>query len=363
MTAPTLISAEERDALRESVGDLLRKRSDPAAVRAAIGSTPRMDRELWSTLCNDIGIAALPIPDEHGGAGASFVESAVVLEQLGATLSPVPALSTALATATVLIADDAAATDRLLPAIASGEQIVTVAWADSSGWRRPGVRAEAGLLSGTAHFVTDAEAAGTILVLAAGTDGTTLHEVDTRADGVTVTPLPTVDPTRPLSRVDFDDTPATTIPAPDDLTDRLRTHAFALLSAEQVGGARRALELTVDHTTSRVQFGRTIGSFQALKHRMADMFAAVETSASISAAAVEAVVVGRSDASELAAAAHVHCSESFSRVTGDAIQLHGGIGITWEHDIQLYFKRAHGSSQFFGQPHEVVRSLSRTVLA
>ncbi|MFT4127091.1 MAG: acyl-CoA dehydrogenase family protein [Gordonia sp. (in: high G+C Gram-positive bacteria)] len=353
------ISAEERRALRESIATLLARRSDSTAVRAAIAATPRCDRGLWQALAGEIGVAALPIPADFGGAGATFVESAVALAETGAALAVVPAFSAALATAALLATEETDAAARLLPGVAAGESIIGLCWAGEHGWAAPGVTAEAGLLSGTAHYVVDGEVADHFLVLAATSGGVTVHDVPAAADGVTVTPRPVVDPTRPLASVTFDDVDATMITAPGDIAARLHTAAWALLSAEQVGGAARALASTVRYTKERKQFGRTIGSFQALKHRLAHMYVLVETARSMSAAAVDAVVAGSPDAAELAASAHVYCSEAFATVTGEAIQLHGGIGITWEHDIHLYFKRAHGSSQLFGQPHEVVAQLSR----
>lgn len=355
--APAAISAEDREALADAIRELLRRKADSAAARAAMGRTPRIDRNLWTTLCSEIGVAALPIPEELGGAGASFAETAAVLEELGTSMSPVPVFATALATAALLIADDDAAATYLTD-IATGERIATVCWADASGWERPGVRADAGLLTGTAEYVVDGESADLFVVLAASGNSITLHVADAAAEGVTVTPQPVMDPSRPLARVEFDETPAVTIAAGAGLPQRLRSYAWALLAAEQTGGAAAALELTVEYTKSRKQFGRIIGSFQALKHRMADMYALVETSRSIARAAIAALVSDAPDADDLAAAAHVYCSEAFASVAGEAIQLHGGIGITAEHDIQLYFKRAHGSSQLFGQPHQVIAELS-----
>ncbi|WP_288337996.1 acyl-CoA dehydrogenase family protein [uncultured Gordonia sp.] len=359
-TEPTVresISTEEREALRESIAALLKQRGGSAALRTSMSETPRIDRGLWQTLSTEIGVAALPIPEEFGGAGASFVETAVVLEELGGALSVVPVFSAALASAALLAAGDDAASARLLPAIAAGTSIVALCWAAPSGWSSSGVRAEAGLLSGTAHYVLDAESADHLLVVAGTDAGLTVHDVDARAEGVTITPQPLLDPTRPLASVTFDDVPAETITARAGTVDTIRTAAWALMSAEQVGGAARALDLTVGYSKERNQFGRAIGSFQALKHRMADMYALVATSRAISHAAVEALAAGSADAAELAAAARVHCSEAYASVAGDAIQIHGGIGITWEHDIQLYFKRAQSSSQLFGQPHEVVADM------
>ena len=361
MTTDTLpTSAEEREALAEAVRDLLRRRGDTAAVRKEMASDGRIDRGLWQTLCTEIGVAALPIPEDAGGAGASWAESAAVLEELGAALSPVPAFGSAvLATGALLLAPDSEPSARLLPELATGERTAALCWAGERGWDTPGVQADAGLLSGTAGFVVDAETADTLVVLASGPgEHITVHEVAADADGVTISPLPLLDPTRSLSTVRFDEVASNVIPTPADLVSRLRTLGWALLSAEQVGGAQRALDLTVEYTKSRKQFGRTIGSFQALKHRMADMYVLVETARSISRAAVAAVAVDAPDAVDLALAAHVYCSDAYRTITGEAIQLHGGIGITWEHDIQLYFKRAQASSQMFGAPHRAVAEVA-----
>lgn len=362
-TESATISDHDRAALAEAVSELISRRGNSASARAAMRRTPRIDRALWETLCTEIGVASLPIPESYGGGGASFIETGAVLEQLGRALTPVPALATSVATAALLLAGDESTNRDLLPDIASGECIATVCWADRHGWSAPGVTADAGLLSGTAEYVIDGESADLFVVLAGDGDSVTVHTVESATDGVVVTPLPVVDPSRPLSRVTFDEVPSRTIPAGPDLAGRLRTLAWALLSAEQVGGAAAALELTVEYTKSRKQFGRTIGSFQALKHRMADMYALGESSLSISRAAVAAAVADAPDADKLAAAAHVHCSEAFAHVAAEGIQLHGGIGITAEHDISLHFKRAHGSAQLFGQPHEVITELAADVIS
>jgi len=358
VTSP--ISAEDRAALADSIRDVLRKRSDSEAVRRAMQADGRIDRDLWGTLCAEIGVAALAVPEEYDGAGASWAEAALAVEELGATLSPVPVFSSGvLAAGAILASGDAEAAARLLPGLASGETIGALCWASHAGWAVPGVTAEAGLLSGTAEYVLDGETADTFIVLA-GRDGAlsshlTLHEVDSSAPGVTVTPLPLLDPTRAIARVSFDETPSNAITAPGDIAERIRTLAWALLSAEQVGGAARALALTAEYTSARKQFGRTLASFQALKHRMADMYVGVEAMRSISAAAIDAVVAGRADAAELAATAHVYCSEQYMSITGEAVQLHGGIGITWEHDIGLFFKRAQADAQLFGRPNEALQ--------
>ncbi|MFW0789154.1 acyl-CoA dehydrogenase family protein [Gordonia sp. CPCC 205333] len=357
MTSAATASPEEVAALRDSIREVLRRRGD-TALRDAIGSATRSDTELWSTLCEQVGVAALAIPETFGGAGASWLETAAVVEELGASLTSVPMLTSAvMASGALLFSGDDTACAELLPDLAEGSRTAAVCWASAHDWHHSGVVADAGLLTGTADYVINGESADLLMVFAGSAIDTrpaTLHYVDASTAGVAVTPLPVLDPTRPMARITFTEVPATAVSSGPGVFGRFRDLTWALLAVEQVGGAAAALDLTVDYTKSRKQFGRAIGSFQALKHRMADMYTDVETSRSIAYAAVAAIVSDVADAGELAAAAHVYCSEKFRNVTGEAIQLHGGIGITWEHDIQLYFKRAQGSSQLLGQPHEVV---------
>lgn len=373
MSGPTAgpgVDTEEQAALRQSVAGLLAKHSDSAAVRAAIASEHGYDPVLWSTLVEQIGAAALSIPEEYDGAGATWVETHLVCEELGRSLSPSPLLGSAvLAGQAVLAAGDADACARLLPPIAAGEQ-AALCWASESGWSVPGVRVVEGTLSGTAHHVLGADTASTLLVVAAGGDGVGLFEVPADADGVTVTRVPVMDPTRTLTSVVFDDVAATAIPTRSSFLPRLRAAAWAAISAEQVGAARAVLDATVQYTQERKQFGRVIGSFQALKHRMADMYVKAETARSLSysAAALVAGALSQDDgsagsdeaahAAEVeAAAAKVYCSEALQWIAGESIQLHGGVAITWEYDAHLYFKRAHGTAQLLGQPHEILAAL------
>lgn len=354
------IDTEEQAALRDSVSSLLRRSADSATVRTATTSEHRYDHALWSTLCEQIGVAALAIPERYDGVGASLTEAHIVLEELGRHLAPVPMLGSAvLATSALLLSGDEDACGATLPTLASGEKVAALCWAGTTGWDVPGVEASGGILTGTAHYVLDGDFADVLLVLARSGGIVTLHQVEATTDGITRVAKPTMDPTRPLSSITFDDVDAVAIPTPADLIDRLRAIASVALSAEQVGASRAAMELTVEYTKSRKQFGRAIGSFQALKHRMADMYALTETAHSVSYAAVDALVAGSDEAFDLADAARVYCSEAFSHIAGETIQLHGGIGITWEHDAQLYFKRAHGSGQLFGQPRASLDRLAR----
>jgi alkylation response protein AidB-like acyl-CoA dehydrogenase len=343
---------EDRAALRESVRNLLAKHSDSAAVRRAIDTPDGYDPDLWSRLVEQVGVAALAIPEEYDGVGASWAETHVVLEELGRTLAPSPFLGSAvLAAQTVLLSGDTDAASRLLPGIAAGE-VVAVCWASEAGWHRPGVVADGDVLTGTAHYVLGGDVATTLLVIAADGDSTALFEVDPDVDGVARRRVPTMDPTRTLAEVSFSAVSARRLSSTDELVEKLRTAAVIAVSAEQVGAAQATLDLTVEYTKNRKQFGRVIGSFQALKHRMADMYALVETARSMSYAAA------LSQDPQDAYAAKIYCSEAFEQVAAEAVQLHGGIAITWEHDAQLFFKRAHGAAQLFGQPREYLLAVS-----
>jgi alkylation response protein AidB-like acyl-CoA dehydrogenase len=347
------VDTEERAALRESVRDLLAKHSDSAAVRQAITTDHGFDPVLWSRLCEQIGVAALAVPEEYGGVGASLVEVHAVQEELGRTLTPSPMLGSAVLAAQALLqSGDHDACARLLPGIAEGT-VAALCWAGPQGWATPGVTAADGVVSGTASYVLGGDIAEVLLVL---TDAG-LFEVDPAAGGVTRRRVPTMDPTRPLAEVSFDAVEARAVASPADLVDRVRTVALIALSAEQVGAASASLLHTVEYTKSRKQFGRAIGSFQALKHRMADMYTLVETARSMSYAAA------LSQSSRDAYAAKIYCSEAFDKVAAEAVQLHGGIAITWEHDTQLYFKRAHGSAQLFGHPREYFSTFARSMPA
>jgi alkylation response protein AidB-like acyl-CoA dehydrogenase len=299
----------EHEALRDTVRRMLDRNADSAQIRAANGYS----ESLWRSLAEDIGVAGLTVPEEFGGAGATLLEAHIVLEEIGRTLAPVPMLSSVLAAQALIGSGNSEACERLLPRIAAGA-VATVGWHDDG-------------------YVLDGDTAEIVLMVTA--DG--LNEIESAHRVHT----PTMDITRRLATIDF--TEATHLgPASPELRDI----ACAALSAEQVGTAQRCLDLTVDYTRTRVQFGRPIGSFQALKHRMADMYVLVETARSVSYAAAADL--------SLAPVAKAHCSEALSTVAGEMIQLHGGIAITWEHDAHLYFKRAHGSRHLFGGPLEHV---------
>ncbi|WP_312878026.1 acyl-CoA dehydrogenase family protein [Lentzea indica] len=337
----------EQLALRDAVRSLLDKHSD---VRAAIETPHGYDKDLWARLC-DIGV--LPIPEQYGGSGAGQEETRVALEELGRTLTPAPLLSSAIVAQALLATGDEEVCGRLLPRIADGT-VATLVWpwdtaeiTTTPALDHPEVTTTVATasLDGTSRYVLDGDLAEILLV----SDGTSLYEVDPGQPGVIREHTPTMDLTRRLATVHLTGASATRL---GPWSSRIRDIALAALSAEQVGAAARALELTVEYTKTRVQFGKPIGSFQALKHRMADLHVLVETARSAALAATD---------EKSAAVAKVYCSEAFFKVAAEMVQLHGGIAITWEHDAHLYFKRAHGSGQLFGSPQVHLARLARSV--
>jgi alkylation response protein AidB-like acyl-CoA dehydrogenase len=318
----------EQDELVSTVRSVLAKRADSGAVRAAIASPEGYDVSLWRLLCDQIGVAALAIPEDDDGVGATLVEACLVLEELGYALAPSPMLSN-LITGQALLA--AGATD-LLPRVASGE-VATVLLNER-------------FVSGDDTLALDG-AGATILI--AERDGR-LVSVDpetARREAV-----PTMDQTLRLARVDLTGASMTDLGPAEPALDRARLVAGVGAAAMAAGVARRGLDMTVAYSKERVQFGRPIGSFQALKHRMADMLVRVEMARSAYLAAAQALADDDSGAAEQASIAKAYCSEALNHVASETVQLHGGIAITWEHDAHLVFKRAHALNQLFGAPHE-----------
>ena len=312
--------SEERQLLRQTVAALVDKHAGPEAVRAAMESERGYDEALWTLLCEQVGAAALVVPEEFGGAGGELADAAVVLEELGRGLVPTPLWGTTLAELALLSTDHP--DGDVLEQLASGESIGAAVF--------------------DRDYVVHGDAADVVVAVEDGRIQ--------RWNEVTAEPVRPLDPTRRLARL----TPGSADVIGVD--PGIRDTAAILLAAEQVGAAARCLELTVEYTKQRVQFGRAIGSFQALKHRMADMYVAVESARAVVGDAVAA------PGPTTAALARLSATEAFCAVAGEAIQLHGGIAITWEHDMQLYFKRAYGSAQLLGAPDEQLRRLESEVL-
>lgn len=360
--------SEEQADLAATVRDLLRRRSTSTDVRRAVDRPRGYDEDLWSVLCEQVGVAALAVPEEYGGAGFTLVETQVVLEELGAALTPTPLLgSGVLAAQALLLAGDETACAEVLPGIAAGESVAALVWAGRDGrWPTDDLAvaartAEDGrwVLDGTGAFVLDGDHADVLLVLARSSSGPGLFRLDPEQPGVRRTPEPTMDPTLRLATVELTGAVAEAVSTPAAFLPTLRDVALSAVSALQVGAAQRCLEMTVAYAKERVQFGRPIGSFQALKHRMADMLVDVETARSAAWAAGWSAAHRDADLPVRAATAKAWCSGALNRVAGETVQLHGGIAITWEHDAHLYVKRAHALSQLLGQPHEHRARLGR----
>lgn len=347
---------EEQEHLASTLRSLLAKHADSAAVRAAVEAPAGHDSRLWELLCEQIGAAALAIPEEYDGAGFSVFETCIVLDELGRSLAPSPLLSTLVAAEALLATGDDEACRRLLPRIASGE-IATIAW---SGPRGPGlvepVQAHGTALSGTVSDVLFGDVADVLLVAARTETGVALFEVDPMTIERTFTPA--MDTTQRLATLVLDNTPATLVSGDASAAlERARLVGVVGVAALQVGCAQRALDMTVAYSKERVQFGRPIGSFQALKHRMADMLVLVEMSRSAFWAAAHELSLTGPDAERLASVVGSYCSDSLATIASETVQLHGGIAITWEHDAQLVFKRSHALGQLFGQAHQHRREL------
>ncbi|HEX5288835.1 MAG TPA: acyl-CoA dehydrogenase family protein, partial [Streptosporangiaceae bacterium] len=351
-------TSEEQEELRSSVRRFVTDRAPLARVRELMDAG-QIDLEVWSQAGAQLGLQGIAIPEEYGGSGFSFAEQAIVLEELGAGLYGGPYLASAVLAATALLASpDEAARQRLLPGIAAGETIAALAFTEDDGsWDPASIRlaaaksGEGWVLDGHKSFVLDGANAGLLLVVAVADGGLSLFAVDAAADGLATTALPTLDQTRSLARIEFAAVPAELIGSAGDgaaIMNRVLDVAAIALAAEQLGGAQRALDITVDYTKTRHQFGRPIGSFQALKHRMADLLMEVESLRSAVAYAASAVADGSDEVPALASLLKAYASETYFHVAAEMIQMHGGIGFTWEHDAHLFFRRARADEQLLG---------------
>jgi alkylation response protein AidB-like acyl-CoA dehydrogenase len=352
------VSEEQRD-LRESVRRFLAERAPLPRVRELMETTDGTDPDVWRQASAQLGLPGIAVPEEYGGTGFSFAEQAIVLEELGAALFTGPYLASAVLAATALLAsDDEEAKKDLLPGIAAGETIATLAFTEDDGsWdpvsiRLAAVRNGTGWrLDGHKSFVLDGHAADLILTVATTDGEPSLFAVASTADGLTRQALPTLDQTRKLARLTFDHAPARLVGEPGAaraVLDRTLDVAAVALAAEQLGGAQRALDMAVEYAKVRQQFGRPIGSFQAIKHRCADLLLEVESLRSAVGYAAAAVAAGSTEVPALASLLKAYASEVYSHVAGENIQIHGGIGFTWEHDAHLYLKRAKASELFLG---------------
>ena len=356
------ITAEDRTALTDSLHRLLADRSTEADVRRTMETAEGYDPALWAALA-EMGVVGLIVSEEYGGVGAGPVELERVTEETGAALLCGPLISSGVLAAGLIQAlDDAPAKSRLLPGIAAGTTIATVALAGpKGGWTADDVAVTARpvgdgwSLDGVASFVTHAQLADVILVAARAPDGIGIFEVtvEAAATGLGVRPLPTFDHTLRLADVSLKATPARRLasdrPAWAAVEEALDLARVAL-AGEAAGAAKRALAFTVDYAKTRAQFGRLIGSFQAIKHMAADLLLESESAISAARNAAQKLSDGAEDAPAAISLAAFACADAFSRVTADAVQMHGGIAFTWAHPAHLYLRRARADAQLFGTP-------------
>ncbi|MFU8841575.1 MAG: acyl-CoA dehydrogenase family protein [Nitriliruptoraceae bacterium] len=364
MSVTYTLSDEQRQ-LAEMARDLFAERATSARVRAVMlgEDGAGFDDALWSELAQ-YGLLGLTIPEAHGGAGATFAELAIVLEEAGRRLAPVPLLSSAvLGTEALLGAGTDEQHARLLPEVAAGSVRLALAHLDTGGdlWSPPGVHAtrvgDGWTLDGTAAYVIDGASATHLVVAAQDGEGLALFVVPADADGVTRTPVDVLDLTRPLADVEF---AGVEVAAADHLDGgdpmvalhRALTAGVVALAVEQVGIIDHTLAACTAYARDRIQFGRAIGSFQAIKHRLADLLVEAESarSAALHAARTLAADEDRQEIAIAAALAKAYCSEVADRAAADGIQIFGGIGFTWEHDQHLYLKRARAAKLLLGDP-------------
>ncbi|MGE5292416.1 MAG: acyl-CoA dehydrogenase family protein [Micromonosporaceae bacterium] len=367
---PSLLYSDVEDDLRASLRALLEDRCDWPVVLERIESGEPYDTGLWHSIAAELGCAGLLVPEDHGGAGASYREAAVAAEELGKSAAPVPYLGSAVvATAALLAASD----DALLPKIASGAATAALlvpfgAWPDAPAPRtvrlsvpQPGDQA-AGVarLAGTAAGLADALPADVLIVPADGVPYG-LYAVDAAAAGVTRTPVVSLDMTRQLCDIALRDAPARLIVSGDAAERALSvalTAGAAMLAAEQLGLAERCLELTVAYVKQRYQFARPVGSFQGLKHRLADLWVAVTQARAAARYAAACMATDHPDTPVAVALAKSCCCEVAVKAAEECVQMHGGIGFTWEHPAHLYLKRAKSASIAFGTPDRYRASLA-----
>ena len=356
----------EQEEFRGVVRRFLEEKSPTTEVRRLMETAEGHDSAIWRQLSEDLGLPALQIPEAYGGQGFGYVELCIVMEEAGRALLCAPLFSSVVLAANAIL-EGASETQKkeLLPGIASGEVIATVALAEADGrWSASGVATTAEpdngafRLDGEKCYVLDGHSANLIVVVArapgsSGDDGISLFAVEGDAKGLVREPLTTVDQTRKQSRLYFSGVRAELLGeagAAAPAVARTLDLAAIALASENVGAAQKVLEDSVEYAKTRVQFGRPIGSFQAIKHKCADMLLDVELARSAASYAAAAAAEGSDEVPALASLAKAFSSDVFFRAARDSIQIHGGVGFTWEHDMHLYFKRAKSSEVFLGDP-------------
>jgi alkylation response protein AidB-like acyl-CoA dehydrogenase len=369
-SAASLLLSDEREEFRRSIRGFLARVSPESEVRRLMATAVGYDSDTWRSAAQQLALQGLAIPEDLGGGGFGFNELVIVFEEMGRVLFPAPFFSTvALAANALLVAGDEDVQRELLPQIAAGEAIATLALTEDAGrWDERGVSLTARRsgadyrLYGHKNYVLDGHTADVVLVVARVEGAIEILAVDGDAEGLQRTQLVTMDDTRKQARLEFDGTIARSIGPSGggwEIVSRVLDRAAVALAAEAAGGVARCLEMATAYADERVQFGRPIGSFQAIKHKCANLLIEAESAKS---AAYYAGWAAAENIEELALAAPLaksYCCEAFLHAAAENIQIHGGIGVTWEHPAHLYFKRAKTSELLLGTPSEHRESLAR----
>jgi alkylation response protein AidB-like acyl-CoA dehydrogenase len=349
---------EDQTEFAAFVTKFLDERCGEAEVRRLMEDETGYDAAVWTQASEQLGLAGLDIPEQYAGSGATFREVSLVMEALGSSLACLPFYSTAVLAAGALLAtDDEEAREEHLPGIAAGRTIATLALAERGGSSPSDIHTTAERdgsgfrLGGSKDFVVDGHVADLLLVVAQAAGGLSLFAVDADAPGLTSSTMRTLDPTRKLAHLDLAGVRAQLI-GPEGsahaVIDRVRERAAMAIACEQLGVASRALAMAVAYAKSRVQFGRPIGSFQAVKHRCVDMAQRIEAARSAAQWGAATLAEGSEMSGVAAALATVCCTEAAVFATAENVQVHGGIGFTWEHPAHLYFRRARSSALLHG---------------
>jgi alkylation response protein AidB-like acyl-CoA dehydrogenase len=358
--------SEEQEELRATLRRFFEEKAPPAELRRLMETPEGFDRAVWKQMGEELGLPGVHLPEELGGQGAGFLELGIVLEEMGRTLFPSPYLGHVLAACAVLNAGSDAQARAWLPPLAAGSEIAALAVVEEAGrWDAAGIALEARpegsqvILHGVKPFVPDAHAAERLVVAARlpgsrGEDGVVLCTLAAAAPGVKIVKLEAMDPLRRQARVELSGARAEPLGQPGAAGPALaRTlHQAAIaLAAEMVGGAQRCLDAAVAYAKERVQFARPIGSFQAIQHKAAEVLLELELARSASWWASWVASGGETSPGALAHAAHLAksvCGDAYRRAAAETVQIHGGVGFTWEHDAHLHYKRAHGSDTLYG---------------
>jgi alkylation response protein AidB-like acyl-CoA dehydrogenase len=352
--------SEEQEELRRTIRRFLDDKSPSTEVRRLMETPDGYDEAVWKQMAQELGLQALHIPEKYGGQGFTFVELGIVLEEMGRALLCAPFFSTVGVVANAILnAGTEEQKKALLPGIASGETIATLALGEpDKGWTAADVTLEAkdGVLNGTKTYVIDGATANLIVVAAresgtTGADGISLYTVRGDAEGLSRKTLEAIDLTRKLAQLDFSNVKGELLGARGQAWPALQRtldHAAVALAAEMCGGAQRCLDMAVQYAKDRVQFGRPIGSFQAIKHKCADMLLEVESAKTAMYYALWVAAADDPELSVVAPMAKAYAADAFFKAARDNIQVHGGIGFTWEHDAHLYYRRAKSDELMFG---------------